>query len=63
MGRAKIAGRFLPEVKSGCSQSGGEAELRGEGTRRGRDWGPLRGPPAPGVVNGPSGLWARDEPY
>lgn len=29
VGRAKIAGLFLPEVESGCSQSGGEAELRG----------------------------------
>lgn len=27
VGRAKIAGRFLPEVESGCSLSGGEAEL------------------------------------
>lgn len=61
MGRAKIAGLFLPEVESDCSQSGGEAELRGEGTRLGRDWGPLRGPLAPGVVNGLSGLCARGE--
>lgn len=28
----------------------------------GRDWGLLRGPSAPGVVNGPSGLRACREP-
>lgn len=50
MGRAKIAGLFLPEVESGCSQSGGEAELRGEGTRLSRDWGPFCGPLAPALL-------------
>lgn len=37
VGRAEVAGRFLPEVESGCSLSGGEGELRGEGPLPGRD--------------------------